>query len=69
MWVRKIIIRQKKLFEKACSLDIGHGCGLLGFMYYSGSGVKKDKQQAKFFAGKACDLGVQEACEIYSTMD
>ena len=42
--------------EKACSLNEGLGCGLLGAFYNDGLGVERDFRQAKTYFEKACSL-------------
>ncbi|GLP09663.1 hypothetical protein HpBGD53_18500 [Helicobacter pylori] len=59
----KDYIQAKKYFEKACDLNNGSGCGVLGFLYGSGEGVKQDSKKADQYFSKACKLGDQEACE------
>ena len=37
-------------------------------LYYGGKGVKANKNKAKEFFSKACDLGFQDGCENYKEM-
>ncbi|MGL2852990.1 tetratricopeptide repeat protein [Helicobacter pylori] len=60
----KDFTQAKKYFEKACNLNYGSGCGVLGFLYGSGKGVEKNLTKADQYISKACKLGDQEACEI-----
>ncbi|GAA7481385.1 hypothetical protein HpBHB17_08840 [Helicobacter pylori] len=60
----KDYIQAKKYFEKACDLNNGSGCGVLGFLYGSGKGVEKNLIKADQYFSKACKLGNQKACEI-----
>ena len=48
--------------EKACNLDNGRGCNGLGFLYYTGNGVRQNYQQAKIYFEKACNLDDGFAC-------
>ncbi|WRE99240.1 sel1 repeat family protein [Helicobacter pylori] len=59
----KDYIQAKKYFEKACDLNNGMGCSLLGILYGSGKGVEKNLTKATYFYSKACKLGSQKACE------
>ncbi len=60
----KDYIQAKKYFEKACDLDNGLGCGVLGSLYQNGEGVKQDSKKAAQYISKACKLGDQKACEV-----
>ena len=46
--------------EKACNLDVGKGCAVLGSLYHDGRGVKQNYKQAKTYFEKACNLDVGE---------
>ncbi|MFB1288748.1 tetratricopeptide repeat protein [Helicobacter pylori] len=48
--------KARKYFEKACDLNNGGGCGVLGSLYYNGDGVKRDSKKAAYFYSKACEL-------------
>ena len=48
--------------EKACNLNEGLGCTLLGALYYHGQGVTQDYQQAKIYYEKACNLNFGTGC-------
>lgn len=57
--------------KKACNeADMGDGfaCLLLGRLYNDGLGVRLDKQKAKQYIGRACDFGLQEACNAYKNL-
>ena len=45
-----------KFYQKACDLNDGSGCSLLGFKYVTGKDVKQDDFKALKFYQKACDL-------------
>lgn len=54
------------LYEKACGADIAEACRNLGVIYGDGHGVnQQDKEKAKFFYQKSCDLGDKLACGWY----
>ena len=48
--------------EKACNLDNGLGCSVLGVLYAEGKGVRQDYQQAKTYFEKACNLDEVRGC-------
>ncbi len=50
--------------EKACNLDNGRGCNGLGFLYYTGNGVRQNYQQAKIYFEKACNLDDGLGCSV-----
>ncbi|GAA7349375.1 hypothetical protein HpCK69_05070 [Helicobacter pylori] len=56
--------KAKGYFEKACDLNNGSGCSLLGLLYKYGQGVEKDLTKATYFYSKACKLGYKKACEM-----
>ncbi|GAA7692026.1 hypothetical protein COL0002_12480 [Helicobacter pylori] len=58
----KDYIQAKKYFEKACNLNYGGGCGVLGALYYNGQGVEKDLIKAAYFYSKACGLNNGGGC-------
>ncbi|WP_277297271.1 tetratricopeptide repeat protein [Succinatimonas hippei] len=49
-------------YQKACDLNDGVGCTLLGNSYYSGNGVKQDYFKANEYFKKACDLNYGGGC-------
>jgi TPR repeat protein len=49
-----------KFYQKACDLNDGSGCSLLGFKYVTGKDVKQDDFKALKFFQKACDLNVEQ---------
>ena len=64
--VRQDYQQAKTYFEKACNLDDGGGCIVLGRLYDTpGIGVTTDAKKAKEYYGKACDLGEQQGCDEY----
>ncbi len=48
--------KARKYFEKACDLNNGGGCGVLGVLYENGEGVEKDLIKATQFYSKACEM-------------
>ena len=48
--------------EKACNLNNGLRCGLLGVLYAVGQGVRQNYQQAKTYYEKACNLNEGLGC-------
>ena len=59
----------KKYFEKACNADVTRACVGLGAMYGTGEGVKQNLSTAKQYFGKACDLGEQDICDVYRSLN
>ena len=57
------IVAARGLFEKACETGNNGGCAYLGWMYENGEGVTKDRDAAKQYYLKACNLGHQKSCE------
>ncbi|GAA7204693.1 hypothetical protein HpBGD72_01100 [Helicobacter pylori] len=56
-------IRGRKYIEKACELNDGRGCYLLGEFHESGGGtVKKDLKKAIQYYVKACELNEMFGC-------
>jgi TPR repeat protein len=50
---------------RACSLDFGRSCFLVGEQYRLGTGGQtKDVRRARVWLRKACRLDVREACEL-----
>ncbi len=49
-------------FQKACDLNDGKGCSLLGFMQKNGHGVTQDYKRAIEIFQKACDLSDSLGC-------
>ena len=49
-------------------MGVAVGCFKLGGMYYLGNGVRLSTQTALEYFGKACDMKLQEGCEIYATV-
>ena len=60
--------KARKMLEKGCELDSGEACTGLALLYLEGKGVRQNFKKAKEFAGKACDLGVQDGCEAYKNL-
>gem|GEM_PF-3015391 len=57
------IAMARDLFDKACQTGNNGGCAYLGWMYENGEGVTKDRDAAKQYYLKACNLGHQKSCE------
>jgi TPR repeat protein len=55
-----------QLLEKSCQLDCARSCLILGNLYTTGRLVSPDKQKARNFWQKACDLSDAQACEKYN---
>lgn len=55
--------------EKGCELKDSASCNILGVAYEDGKGVKQDYKKAKEYYGKACDLGLQNACDNYAIVN
>ena len=49
-------------------MGFGDGCHNLGVIYYEAEGTKKDKNLAKKYFGKSCELGNDEECQIYNDL-
>jgi TPR repeat protein len=49
-------------YHSACAKQWGLGCYKLAMMHSKGEGVKIDKERAKYFFRRGCDLEVPEAC-------
>lgn len=57
-------------YKIACDLKSAFSCALLAGIYAEGGiNVKQDFSIAKQYAGKACNLGMQEACEVYKMLN
>lgn len=56
-----------EIFKKSCENKNAMACGILGAMYESAQSVSYDKELAKKYFIKACDLGDQDACEFIKT--
>ncbi|GAA8660322.1 hypothetical protein KYTH86_07110 [Helicobacter pylori] len=54
--------KARKYFEKACDLNNGLGCGVLGSLYQNGEGVKQDSKKAAQFYSKGCELNNSLGC-------
>ena len=53
-----------KLYAKACELKHASACYTLALIYETGdAGMLQDKNRAKIYHQKACDLGDAKACE------
>ncbi len=63
----EIVYNKKAIaaFEKACLGGNMHGCENLGTMYENGRGVQEDFRRAFDLYKKACEGGVESACERY----
>lgn len=52
----------KEVYEKACELEKGGSCALLGIFYEYGQDVNQDYQQARTYYEKACKLNDVVGC-------
>lgn len=57
------------LWQKACEGGDMLGCKNLGVLYDQGQGVRQDKRVAKEYYGRACDLGDQNGCNLYKSLN
>ncbi len=57
-----------KFYQKACGLNAGSGCSLLGLMHDKGKGVKKSNTKALKYYSKACDLELALGCKNYARL-
>jgi dihydroorotase len=55
-------VKALKFYQKACGLNSGSGCSILGYLYGRGKGVKQDDFKALKFYQKACDLNNGTGC-------
>nr|WP_314563536.1 Sel1 repeat protein [uncultured Campylobacter sp.] len=44
------------------------GCYNLGVLYAEGQGIIKDKQSAKKYFGKACNMGLKQGCDNHKIL-
>lgn len=60
----------RKYYEKACEMNNGKACYNLALLYVDNKGVEtsflstESYEKVKMYATKACDLGVQESCQL-----
>ncbi|EMG9425355.1 TPA: hypothetical protein ACKRTJ_000357 [Proteus mirabilis] len=40
----------------------------LGTIYYDGLGVRRNVYQDRYFIGKSCDMGLEDACATYAKL-
>jgi hypothetical protein len=52
-----------RLLQRSCDGGTPGACLLLGWAQDTGYGVRKDKGQASASFKRACELGLQEACD------
>ena len=52
-------------YKKGCDLDDGFSCGMVGYLYKEGIGVKRDYQKASEYFKKGCDLGNEVSCSLF----
>jgi hypothetical protein len=57
-----------KLLTKVCNDGKIQACYNLGLMYAKGEGITKNKPKAIELFKKACEGGVEEACENYKLL-
>ncbi|MDR1367227.1 MAG: sel1 repeat family protein [Candidatus Accumulibacter sp.] len=55
-------------YQKACDSGSDAACGMLGFMYKVGEGVKQDDFKAATLFQKACDGGSAASCGMLGSM-
>ena len=55
-----------EFYKKACEMGFGDGCHNLGVIYYEAEGAEANKNLAKKYFGKSCELGNDEDCQIYN---
>ncbi len=60
--VKKDLRKVTQYYSKACRLNLGIGCSLLGTLYQNGNGVKKDLKKAFALYAKACGLKEGDGC-------
>jgi len=58
----------KKLYTQGCKEKDANSCYGLAILHWNGKGVRLNKSIAKELAGKGCDLGSKEACEMYAAI-
>ncbi len=51
-------------FSKRCKKKDGYACGMVGFFYDKGFGVKKDHNKAILFYKKGCELNDKDSCTL-----
>ena len=49
-------------------MDFSDACHNLGVIYFEAKGIKSDKNLAKKYFGKSCELGNDEDCQIYNAL-
>lgn len=54
-----------QLYAKTCEMGNGGGCYNLGNLYAQGRGVKEDKNAAKNYLKKACEMESELVCDRY----
>ena len=70
IYLRKDTLAQEKeeglsLYNKACELKNAFACYTLALIYETGdAGVLQDKNRAKNYCKKACELDLEEACSM-----
>ena len=61
-FIAKLYTEAVPYCEKACNLNNGLICGVLGILYAEGQGVRQNYQQAKTYYEKACNLNEGLGC-------
>lgn len=62
--------KANNLFKKDCESGDSFACYYLGVLYQNGKeGAQQDKNLAKEYYGKACDLDHQLSCEHYQDLN
>ncbi len=49
-------------YSKACELNYGDGCAILGDIYHNGEGVTQNFKKAFKYYSKACELNDAKGC-------
>jgi len=58
-----------KYYKKSCELKHPDGCLSLSILYINPDGNSHDFIKGKEYAGKACDLGSKEGCNVYRELN
>jgi len=52
------------MFEKRCNKNDAYACGMVGYFYDKGFGIKKDSKKAITYYEKGCQLNDSDSCTI-----
>mgnify|MGYP001642609213 CR=1 FL=1 len=58
----------QKYFKALAMRGDAKDCYNLGVLYAEGQGIIKDKQSAKKYFGKACDMGLKQDCDNHKIL-